>query len=365
MSWGLRRLADDVARWRAAGWVDAAGAEAILKDAEERAPRISLTGVLAVIAAALMSLAVISFVAANWQDMPRPLKLGVLLAAMIAAYVCAAVLGRRGAVGPAHAALLLGVGIFGATIMMVGQMYHLSGPPTEAIFVWACAALLAGVLFNSPPSLTAAPLLFLLWSEWTAFDAWNVAPHWLFAPAWAACALAIGRAGWSGGFHVLALSAGYWIVATAFRLDLVADRQTQMTLIAGAAAVIAAAALAERAVPSLSARARALTIYALLAGAAGLVTAQIVETGLDPAWAAITLAAIVAALWRGVAADHRALVWWSYGLLSAQLLLIFIATVGTLLDTALFFLVASLLAVGMAALAWRLNKARSRAEAAT
>ena len=50
----------------------------------------------------------------------------------------------------AHAAVLAGIAVFGAGIMLIAQMYHMEGNPPDAVLFWALGALLAAVLRRAP-----------------------------------------------------------------------------------------------------------------------------------------------------------------------------------------------------------------------
>ncbi len=60
---------------------------------------------------------------------------------------------QRGLNAFGHAATLLGVAVFGASIMLISQMYHMDGNPPDAVLVWAIGALVTGVLLKSNPAL--------------------------------------------------------------------------------------------------------------------------------------------------------------------------------------------------------------------
>src|SRR5690606_19372167 len=127
------------------------GLRGIRADLAQRGSGIDLSTSLAVLGAVLIGFAAMSFVAANWQDMPRIARLGLLIAALWGSYGLAGGLLARGHAGFGHAAVLAGVGVFGASIMLISQMYHIDGNPPDAVLTWAAGALLAGILLSSNP----------------------------------------------------------------------------------------------------------------------------------------------------------------------------------------------------------------------
>jgi len=84
-----RRLADDLERWRAHGWVTAEGEAYVKRDLLERHHGPGLPAVLAILGVVLLGFAAMSFVAANWQDMPRLLRLAIIFAGLGGAYSAA------------------------------------------------------------------------------------------------------------------------------------------------------------------------------------------------------------------------------------------------------------------------------------
>lgn len=136
---GFERLLD---RWIAEGRVDPGQRPVLLADVQAAGRLAHPASVVAVFAAILVVLAVIAFVAANWQVMPRGLRLAVLSGALLGAHGGALVLLRRssGAV-LGHALLLVGAGAFGAALALVSQMYHLDGDLAGLLGLWAIGAV--------------------------------------------------------------------------------------------------------------------------------------------------------------------------------------------------------------------------------
>src|SRR5918992_343332 len=182
------RLQRDLPRWQSNGWVSEEGARAIRHELEAGGPGIGLSSARGVFRAVLIGFAAMSFVAANWQDMSKLARIALLLAGLWGAYGLAGGLSARGLDGLAEAAVLAGVGMFGASIMLIAQMYHIEGNPPDAVLTWAFGALLAGVLLKSNPALGAAMLLVGLWSGWERDQTGAV--HWPFLAAWGVVALA-------------------------------------------------------------------------------------------------------------------------------------------------------------------------------
>ena len=63
---------------------------------------------------------------------------------------------------------------------------------------------------------------------------------------------------------------------------------------------------------------------------------------------------------RGLRTGQRHLVWLGYCGFSAEILALYFKTIGSLLGSSLFFLVAGLIVIALAGLAWRLHRAEER-----
>lgn len=352
--WGYRKTVErDLARWRQAGWVSDQGAAAIRTDLAQNPGGIALPAVLSILAAVLIGFAVMSFVAANWQEMPRVVRLGLLLASLWASYLFAGALFQRGLEGFGHAAVLTGTAVFGASIMLIAQMYHMDGNPPDAILVWAAGALLAGVVFRSNPALAFAMMLVAVWSGMES--AQSGAVFWPFLLAWAVVSAAFWWQRWGPGFHVSAVALTGFIVTLGYLLEPKSGHLivTALGLVLGAAGVIGSR------VPSdWSGLARAIVPYAMAITFSGLFALQFVESPrLDEfiMLAVLTLLLMLAAIWWGLSSRDRGALWLGYGGFSAEILGIYSKTIGTLLGSSVFFLSAGLIVAALAYLAYRLH----------
>src|SRR5689334_2331564 len=186
MSRYARRLDRDLARWREQGWISPDGEAAIRRDVASRSRGLELAPVLGILGAVLIGFGAMSFVAAHWNEMPRLLRLSLIFGGLFGAYGLAGFLFDRKHPAFAHAAILVGVSLFGAGIMLIAQMFHISGHAPDAVLTWALGALLAGLVLRSNPALALAMLLVGLWGLWEMYDSNHV--YWPFLVGWAAVA---------------------------------------------------------------------------------------------------------------------------------------------------------------------------------
>lgn len=91
------RLGRDLDHWIGQGWVDATHRDDILADAARRSTSWSTTGALAILGAALLAMSALTFVAANWDAMPRLIRFGLLVSALLVSMLAAGRALDRGA----------------------------------------------------------------------------------------------------------------------------------------------------------------------------------------------------------------------------------------------------------------------------
>lgn len=228
----LTRLKRDLDLWIERGWVTAANAEAILASASEPgAATRRMPAMLAILGAVLIGFAVMSFVAANWQDISKLTKLILIFAAMWGTYVAAFALQKRGHPAFAQAAVLIGLGLFGAGIMLIAQIYHIVTDDPGGVLAWCVAALATAWLLPSRPALALGILLAVIWT-WFAIDMNDATPHWAFWVAWAASAALALRLSWPPAFHLVLIAGFLWQAINAEAiLDVTGFSPTQFAIL--------------------------------------------------------------------------------------------------------------------------------------
>ncbi|MDP2125074.1 MAG: DUF2157 domain-containing protein [Parvibaculum sp.] len=404
----LNRLKQDLDLWIERGWVTAANADAILHSASEPgATTRRMPAMLAILGAVLIGFAVMSFVAANWQEISKLTKIVLIFAAMWVAYGAAIVLQKRGHTNFAQAAVLIGLGLFGAGIMLIAQIYHVVTDDPGGVLAWCVAALATAWLLSSRAALALGILLAVIWT-WFALQMNGTTPHWAFWFAWLAAAALALRLSWTPALH-LVLIAGFlwqainaeaiigiaglsptqfavfvvlealalWMAALAFSRD-----GARLGGVAEAYGIVVAFALVGffQADPGEYDRAAEGTAGPLLIAAAAILTAALttlaVMRGRLPARHVAGIAALAAlaiaypllsasdsaalipwlyaaailvlAAWLvswGAASGNRFAVNFGFVAFAAEVLWLYFATLGTLLDTAIFFALGGVLLI--------------------
>lgn len=208
------RLRTDLSRWAERGLVRREDVDAILKDAgaADRAPG-SLPNLLALLGAVLVAAGALLFLAANWEGMGRIAKLAVLSAALWGAHAASYAALRVRSDQFAEAMMLLGVALFGAGIMLIGQIYHLSADPPAGVLLWALGAIVAAWAWPSQLAACGALVLISLWFTLAAPES-PLAVYLPFLPVWAAMLPPILRTRWMAAYHVALASAAWFVVVT-------------------------------------------------------------------------------------------------------------------------------------------------------
>ena len=156
----LRELEHELDAWTAEGLVSPEQAAAIRGRYAREAPaatRGRIVRVVSAVGAVVAGLGVVLFVAANWDGMPRPTRVVLLLALVAAAYGAGYVLRERRGTHPhvGEALYLLGGLAFAAEIFLVGQMYHVDAH-------WPLAFLAIALLTGAVAAVARAQALAAL-----------------------------------------------------------------------------------------------------------------------------------------------------------------------------------------------------------
>ncbi|NIJ40192.1 putative membrane protein [Parvibaculum indicum] len=210
----LQRLKRDIDLWIERGWVTPANAEAILEEASRTPDTRRTPAILAILGAVLIGFAAMSFVAANWAELSKLTKLALIGTGLVAAYGVAWQTDRRGHPAFAQAALLTGLCLFGAAIMLIAQIYHIQTDDPGGVLAWCIAALAAAAILPSRPALALGMLLAAVWSGF-AHSLYPQIPHLGFFLPWLfALALTL-RFSWVAGFHLWIVTGYAWLALNA------------------------------------------------------------------------------------------------------------------------------------------------------
>jgi uncharacterized membrane protein len=341
------RVRLDIARWQQTGLIDAATAASLARDVDVNERKsLSFGTILAMLAALLFGAAILIFVAANWEAVPRLARVGALYLIIFGGYVGGAVLKTRDHAAIGEALWLVAAAAFGGSIALTGQMYHLSGDEASALITWGTGTALAAVALRSNPLTVAAVGIADGWLFLKGFDFYS---HSGFPHAFAVMAAVLFAVSfWTRSQparHLIILSLLFYLVL--FAVDHAA-LQVAVPLVIGSALLFAASVLAPERVDKLVQLDGRLPLHALFGFLTGLVIIQFELADMSSYDGGFMIACVVALA--GIVAavvlagrESRGLRWLAYLGFAFELAMIYVVTLQSMLDTAGFFLAAAVL----------------------
>ena len=178
------QLRQEAEHWRRDGLIDAVQYQQLAERYQfstlETAARNRFTLVLIGLGSILVGLAAITFVAANWQEWPRPVRMTLLLSLFGGVNITGFYLWRQryasGAERWQHrlgqGLLLLGALVLGANLALMAQMFQVNGPSYELYLVWGLGVIAMAYSLRLT-SLGVVAILLLGLGYWQAFFNWG------------------------------------------------------------------------------------------------------------------------------------------------------------------------------------------------
>jgi uncharacterized membrane protein len=125
-------------------------------------------GIFSAVGAVLVGLGIILFIASNWQAMTPTIKVAILLAGMIATAVAGYSLAFEQKTYPMTglALLLINIFLYGASIFLIGQIYHLPLDWSTGMFYWFLGVAVFGYVLQSRLHVWIAVPILLLTLSW-------------------------------------------------------------------------------------------------------------------------------------------------------------------------------------------------------
>lgn len=168
------QLRHELEVWRAEGIIDDFQSEQLSKRYQfntlDTVSRNRFIMILLGLGSILIGLGVITFVAANWQELPRSTKVTLLLSLFIIVNIAGFYLWRQHnevqqRLG--HGLLILGALILGANMGLMGQIFHINRPFYELLLAWGIGVLAMAYSLR----LTSLGILsiLLVWSGYWGF----------------------------------------------------------------------------------------------------------------------------------------------------------------------------------------------------
>ncbi|QLF70308.1 DUF2157 domain-containing protein [Peteryoungia desertarenae] len=355
------RLKRDLALWTEKGLLSADAAQSILAELDSRKSSFSFGNVLMMLAAVLIAAAILLLVAANWQAIPRLMKIGGIFFLIWIFHGLAILAYFKQRPMLVSVFLVLGSASFGGAIALIGQAYHLSGDALQAALLWFAVSALTGGLVRSSALTVMSGLLALLVCYYILEDI-GLDPDWL-SDAWSYVPLALSpilawlslRSGNERSLHFPYMIASGWLLWMAG-----IDRFDAASLIVAVLAYALFLGLAIQGSPAYRLRQRfggATTFYPLLLAALSAAFVQFSELGVFEA--VLTGLAILAGSLLALALEGRdngAVRFLAYFVFALEVLYLSYETIDSIMGTAAFFLLAGVIVALLALVVIRLEK---------
>jgi uncharacterized membrane protein len=160
-------LASETADWVRDGIISKDQAQAICSrygiEYGSRARRAYGYQVLAGLGYLFIGLALITLIGANWDEIPRAVRMSGMVALTLAANLIGLHKFKRDQGAVANAWFFLGSMFYGASIMLIAQIYHIDEHYPDGIFWWAMGILPMAVLTESAPIMMLSVGLGFIW----------------------------------------------------------------------------------------------------------------------------------------------------------------------------------------------------------
>ena len=155
----------DIDKIRDAGLITSAQRDRILEHFKLKEETNRFLTIVSFVGAALVACGVILLIGSNWDAIPRGAKIITGLVLMLGAHAGGFYLRevKGGYAKTGEALHLVGSGLFLGNIALVGQIYHLSSRPPNAILLWWGGIALLPFLLRSKAQHLLSLLGFALW----------------------------------------------------------------------------------------------------------------------------------------------------------------------------------------------------------
>ncbi len=160
-------LAREISTWVDQGLISVDQAQLICRlygvDYTTIRARSTAYSLLVVLGCVFIGLALITVIGANWDTIPRGLRMTSLLALTVGTHGLALRLYLSGSMSQAVGLFILGNLFYGASIILIAQIYHLGEHMPDGVFWWALGGLPFGVVLCHPWITLLSAWLALLW----------------------------------------------------------------------------------------------------------------------------------------------------------------------------------------------------------
>lgn len=165
---------NQIEQWLKEGTITKDQAQKMLADTSKYKKEQSsnkLITVFSTIGAIVFGIGVILFIASNWQQIPNTIKVLILLGSTFGSYYIGYVLRyqKQTLVKVGASLIFLGALLFGATIFLIAQMYHVNANNHILILIWLAGIIPLVYALKTKPIAGLSSFLFFLWIGFFVF----------------------------------------------------------------------------------------------------------------------------------------------------------------------------------------------------
>lgn len=157
-----------IQEWLESGTITQEQAKKMLTDVdqkskEERSNKFIVA--ISTIGAILLGIGAILFVASNWREIPDLMKVLILLGSTFGAYYLGYLFkyDKQNLPKVGVSLFFLGALLFGASIFLIAQIYHINANAHSLVLIWLIGVLPLVYAFRSEPIAALSSLLFFIW----------------------------------------------------------------------------------------------------------------------------------------------------------------------------------------------------------
>ncbi|MCQ9205187.1 MAG: DUF2157 domain-containing protein [Omnitrophica bacterium] len=161
----IKRLFEEIAKWRNEGLIDDTQASRIQAKYAERLEYNRLINTIVTLGSILVGLGILLFVASNWDKISRPFKILIIFSVIsgfnISGYYFRCVKDNYPGLGEGF--LLIGAFSFGAGVWLIAQIYQIHYNFSAGILFWILGILPLAFVYRSWMILTLSSILSCVW----------------------------------------------------------------------------------------------------------------------------------------------------------------------------------------------------------
>ncbi|HRH33039.1 MAG TPA: DUF2157 domain-containing protein [bacterium] len=119
----------------------------VSSEVEENTDHTKAVRIIITAGAILVGLGVYTFLASNWQELSRPLRIAIILISIMLPYAVGWYLKEVSKlVKIGNGLILLGTIIYGVAIFLIAEMYHITGHIADGFALWMVGAIIMGLV---------------------------------------------------------------------------------------------------------------------------------------------------------------------------------------------------------------------------